>query len=185
MVNEHRVERDKGDGSRSAMGDEMLEEAYLQDERQNTHTTYFEHEVDEHCGDERQAERLKRALKYQRGERSNGSAESRSSQNLREDKRRLAETFSAQFELSPAQTERVKHLVTDVLDVNSFGYYSTEQVVLGAVNIVAREDGRWIEDEEGFQSFMREVGITKDGEDAPDMEVMRRLRGLVRDRLDR
>jgi hypothetical protein len=147
------------------------------DRRADTRTTFYERDIDNLNVSQRRKRRLKRALRYQEGEQVNAEDyDSRGQQNHKEDKRRMIGSFGSQLELTGAQKERVKHLVMDVISVNSFGSYSSEQVVLAVINVVAREDGRWIEDEEQFRRFMENVGVD-------DLDTMKSLRGLVRDRI--
>lgn len=147
------------------------------DQRANTRTTYFESDVDSLAVSKRRKRTLKRILKRQEGQHVNSEKyDSRGQQNHNEDKRRMARTLAGQADLTASQRDRVEHLITDVLSITSFGQYSTEQVVLGTVNVVAREDGRWIEDEPQFHDLMSDVGIES-------LDTIKRLRGLVRDRL--
>lgn len=177
-VPEHNVAREKGNGSRSALEDEKTGDIWeTKDQRAETRTTFYERDIDKLNVSDRRKRQLKRALKRQEGQHVNSKEyDSRGQQNHREDKRRLIGSFAGQLELTPAQKKRVNHLVMDVISVNSFGSYSSEQVILAVVNVVAREDGRWIEDEDDFRVIMENVGI--DG-----LETMKRLRSLVRDRI--
>lgn len=182
-VHEHEVARREGDGAGDEIDDMYDGEEYqTKDQRAETRTTFYERDIDQHCTSRRQAKQLKRALRLQEGEHVNGSGKSRGSQNNEEDKRRLVGIVGSQLGLSKAQKNRVQHLVLDVMSVNSFGYYSSEQVILATTNVVVREDGRWIEDEDEFHEYMEKVGITND-EGRADLDTMKRLRQLVRDRI--
>lgn len=178
-VHEHEVARAEGDGAGDEIDDLYDGEEYqTKDQRAETRTTFYERDIDKHCTSRRQANQLKRALRLHEGERK----PNRGQENYKEDKRRLIGIIGSQLDLTNGQKQRVKHLVMDVMSVNSFGYYSSEQVILATVNVVVREDGRWIEDEDDFRDYMEQVGITND-EDRADLDTMKRLRGLVRDRI--
>jgi len=85
-------------------------------------------------------------------------------QNHREDKRRLIGTMCAQLDLTPHQKRRVKHVVLDVVSVNSYGNYSTEEVILGVITYVCMEDmgedGVHVDDREAFHKLAKDVGTT-------------------------
>lgn len=181
-VHEHEVARNEGDGAGDEIDDLYDGEEYqTKDQRAETRTTFYERDIDQHCTSRRQAQQLKRALRLHEGEHTNHGTP-RSRQNREEHKRRVVGITSSQLGMTDAQKARTEHLVLDVIEVNSFGRYSVEEVVLATVNVVAREDGRWIEDEEQFRDYMEHVGITDDGGRA-DLETMKRLRSLVKERM--
>lgn len=186
MVHEHLLVRDEGSGSREAIQDMYDGEEYEnKDSRANTRTTYYERDIDKYCTDPRYAGHMRRALELQEGQHVNDpDKQSRGQQNHEEDKRRLIGAIGSQLGLTTAQKQRVKHLVMEVLSVNSFGHYSTEQVVIATCNVVAREDGRWIEEEDKFRSVVHDVEL-RTARGNPDMDAVKRLRGLVRDRIPR
>jgi hypothetical protein len=182
-VHEHEVARSEGDGAGDEIDDLYDGEEYqTKDQRAETRTTFYERDIDTHCTSSRYAKQLKRALRLQEGEHVNGSGKDRGTQNHEEYQRRVIGIIGSQLDLTDGQKKRVKHLVMDVMSVNSFGYYSSEQVILATANVVAREDGRWIEEEEPFRDYMEHVGITND-EDRADLETMKRLRSLVKERI--
>lgn len=183
-VHEHQVSRDEGDGAGDEIDDLYDGEEYqTKDQRAETRTTYYERDIDKHVTDPRLAGHLRRALKWQEGQHvTSDEDKSRGQQNHEEDKRRIVGTLGSQLGLTKGQKARTEHLVLDVISVNSFGHYSMEQVTLAVINVVAREDGRYIEDEEDFREYMAQVGITND-EDRADLETMKRLRALVRERI--
>lgn len=179
-VQSHRLSTEKGDGSRTAIEDEKTGDKWeSKDARSDTHTTFFESDIDRMVVSERRKQELKRALRRQEGENPgeaySQSRNDRKQQNRSEWKRRLVTTFAAQLDLTSYQKQRSLHLIQDVLDINSFGWYSTEEVILGTINCVAREDGRWIEDEHRFRVLMEDVGI--------EAGEIKSIRLLVRDRL--
>lgn len=180
MVQPQRVDNSAGNGSRSEIEDKKIEDKFeSKDERSETETTFFKRDISQ-IKSERRRRQYKRMLRRQEGERTNSSDEkSRGQQNHDEWQRRIVKGFTSQLELTPHQTRRTKHLVMDVIDINSFGHYSTEQVVLAVINCVVREDGRWIEDEELFRDMAEGTGFNK----GTAIERMKSLRGLVRDRL--
>jgi hypothetical protein len=183
-VHEHQVARNEGDGAGDEIDDLYDGEEYTtKDQRAETRTTFYERDIDKHCESSRYANQLKRALRLQEGEHANAEgSKSRGTQNNEEDKRRTVGTFCSQLGLTDAQKSRIQHLIIDVMSVNSFGHYSIEQVVLATINVIAREDGRYIEDETPFHNYMESVGLTNDN-GRPDMQTMKRLRALVRERI--
>lgn len=184
---EHNVSRGHGDGAGEEIEDMYDGEEYeTKDQRSPKRTTYYESDIYKHCTDGRHAFHLRRAMKYQEGQQvdAGSDAKPRSVQNHEEDQRRMIGTICSQLDMTPAQKKRVRHLVMDVISVNSFGQYSSEQVILAVINVVAREDERLIEDEDAFMQYMIDVGITTEDGNA-DKKTMRRLRRMVRERTPR
>lgn len=185
-VEEHRISRQEGDGARSPIEDTKSGEMWeTNDQRADTRTTFYQRDIDRLNVSERRKKRLRRILRWQEGEQQNADEyDSRGQQNHKEDKRRLIGVLSSQLGLTPAQKRRVEHIIMDVVSVNSFGKYSSEQVILATINVIVREDNRWIEDEDEFRNLMVEVGIA-DGtnNEKADLYTMRRLRALVRERI--
>ena len=178
-VHTHRVARDEGDGAGAEIDDMYDGEEYqTKDQRAETRTTFYERDIDRHVSNPRRAQQLKRALRLHEGERK----PNRGSRNHEEDKRRLVGILCSQLSLTKGQKSRVEHLVMDVISINSFGRYSMEEVILAVINVVAREDGRWIEDEEDFHEYAERVGLTNDRGKA-DLDTIKRLRALVRERI--
>lgn len=185
MVEEEKLYRGKGAGSRSGIGDEMVTSEWAsKDKRAGTHTTYYTSDVDNLDVSQHRKKRLKRILRLQEGEHQNSSKyKDRSSQNRIEDQRRWVESFASQLGMSDSQKNRVKHLVFDVVDLHSYGPYSSEKIILAVINVVAREQGRFIEDEDMFEQLMADVEITDDDGNI-DKSTMRRLRELTRERME-
>lgn len=77
----------------------------------------------------------------------------------------------------------------DVLNINTFGPYSTEKIALGVINVVAREYGWTVEDNDKFHELMVKNDMTihepdhEDYADKPSMDTMKNLRRLVRERV--
>lgn len=181
MVEMHRVERREGDGSGEQIDEKYDGEEYnTKDERADTETTFYKKDINSLNVSSRRKNELHRIFDRQQGidygETNREDENSRKEQNREEWQRRVITTYSSQVELSPAQKKRAKHLVMDVLNINKFGPYSVEKVAIGVVNVVAREDGRWIEDEERFRDLMSDVGIE-------NMDKLKSIRQLVRDRI--
>jgi len=176
-VDERNLDRGKGSGSRSAIEDEKMGDCWeTRDQRSDTRTTYYARDVDSLSISVARKRQLKRMLKRQEGQHVNSDKyDSRGQQNHKEDKRRMVGSFGSQLGLTSAQKKRVEHLIMSVLDINSFGSYSCEQVVLGTINVVAREDGRWIEDEKTFYDLMEATETTA--------TQAKRLREMVRERV--
>jgi hypothetical protein len=183
-VEEEMIDRSKGNGSRTAMEDEKTGDLWAsKDQRAATKTTYYTSDIDSLHASPTRKKQLKRMLRFQEGEQVNvPEFDSRGQQNHKEDKRRMVSVLCSQLSMTDVQTERVKHLIMDVMDINSFGPYSFEQVIIGTINVVAREDERWIEDEPQFREFLMYVDISKD-DGSPDIRKLRRLRTLVRERI--
>lgn len=186
MVRPQRLARERGDGSSDSIDDEYDSTEYEAKEPQPpTQTTFHRHDIENLQISEQRKERLRRMRRRQEGKNPGEvyyqGREDYKQQNRSEWKRRVVSTFASQLDLTTTQKERVKHLVNDILDINSFGYYSTEQVVLATANVVAREDGRWIEDEKKFRELMDESGLVNDG--VADLDSLKTLRRMVRERL--
>ena len=183
-VEEHRLARDEGDGSASEIDDLYDGEQYsTRDQRANNRTTYYESDVDKHVSNPKRAERLKRALKWQEGQYvTSDKGKSRGQQNHEEDKRRIVGILCSQLDVPKSQKRRVQKIINGEIPSYKFGHYSTEQVTLAVINVVVHKDDRWIEDEKQFREYMEYVGITNEDDNA-DLETMRRLRELVRERL--
>lgn len=190
-VQSHQLARGEGNGSRESIQDKYDSEEYEEkDQRADTRTTFYDRDIDRLEVSERRKKRLRRMLRRQEGEDygegtiKDKSRRQRKQQNRSEWKRRVVSTFASQLDLTRAQKERVKYLVKDVLDINTFGYYSTEQVVLATINVVVREDDRWIEDEQKFRKLMVQVGLGRgEHDETPDLDSLKTLRGMVRDRI--
>jgi len=187
---EHQIADKAGSGSRSRIEDKKTDVWQSKDKRSETKTTFHKNDIDNNVQSQRQRKQFRRMLRWQEGERvTAGGEKSRGQQNHDEWQRRVAETYSSQLSLTDAQQERVLHLVTDVLDINSFGYYSVEEIVLGVINTVTREDGWNIEDEPQFHEYMVEVGLSKkapdwtDDDRRADIDALSRLRELVCERV--
>jgi len=184
MVEQHLVARGEGDGAGEQI-DDMYDgvEYRTKDKRSLTRTTFYKSDIDNLSLPKGRKKRLKRMLDRHEGIDYGEQAldTSRKQQNRDEWKRRCVATYAAQMDMSVAQKERAEHLIMDVVSVDSFGHYSTEQVAVAIVNVVAREDGWFIEEDEQFRELMIHAGIEADGK--PDMTIMRSLRRLVRERL--
>jgi hypothetical protein len=193
MVQQHKVSRDANDGSRDDMRDNGYDEQRYEsrDQRADTWTTFYESDINALDIPERRKKRLRRALRRQEGEdygesysRGDDARKQRKQQNREEWKRRIITTYATALDMTPAQQKRAKHLFLDVLVINTFGPYASEEVALGVLNVVAREDGWQLEDNEKFHELMVECGITLDNDDkTPSMGTMRNLRRLVRERV--
>lgn len=178
-VQPHNVRREEGSGSRSIVEDKKTDVWDSKDERANTETTFWDSDIAKLQVSARRKRRLRRMLDKQEGQNPGEAYQEerpmRNQSNRQEWKRRVTCTYSANVDLTRHQKRRVKHLVMDVLDIDSFGWYSVERVILGVINVVAREDGRWIEDEHAFRKLMEDEGL--------DAKQMKTLRGMIRDRL--
>lgn len=190
-VPEHAVSRDANDGSRDNMQNNGYDEQRYEsrDQRADTRTTFYESDINALNVSERRKKELRRALRRQEGEDygEGGSADKtrrqRKQQNREEDKRRMIETYATNLDMAQSQKNRAEHLFMDVLTINTFGHYSSEQVALGVLNVVAREYGWPLEDNPQFHTLMVECGLeSSEDEDKPAMGKMKKLREMVRER---
>lgn len=161
-----------GAGSNEAIDDIIDQEAIIEnDGRSNTRTFFYPGDaVYESVERERQFQRL---IRWQDGE--GHPSESRAAANFKADMKRTAQTFCSQCEFTPHQTRRVEYVMKD-LDVNSYGHYSTEKVILAVMSLVANEDRRLLRDEQTFRDLVDDVGMT--------MEQVRTVRLMTRQRTD-
>ena len=190
VVDQHNLANESGNGSRSEIQDMYDAEEYkTKDQRADTRTTFYESDINDLNVSTRRKKRLRRALRRQEGEdygegtSKDKTRRQRKQQNREEWKRRVITTYASQLDMSRAQKERAKHLFMDVLQINTFGPYSTEKVALGVINVVAREYGWTVEDNDMFHELMIKNDMTIDGTDKPSMKTMKNLRTLVRERI--
>jgi len=190
-VESHNLDNESGNGSRSEIDDMYDAEEYkTKDQRADTRTTFYAKDIDSLDVSQRRKDELHRALRRQEGEdygegtaASNGRRQ-RKQQNREEWKRRIVSTYAAQLEMTESQKDRARHLFLDVLNINTFGPHSSEQVALAVINVVANEDGWQLEDDSLFHDLMVECDIaSNDDKTIPSMRKMRQLRQLVRDRV--
>lgn len=179
-LQKHQVEAKQGDGSLDEIENMYDGEKYPhRDERANTDTTFWASDIEQLSVSRGRKQRLKRMLRRQEGENPgetySSSRDDRTQQNRSEWKRRIVHTYAANLDLTTHQKERSKHIVNDVIDINTFGHFSTEEVILGVVNVVAREDGRWIEDEDQFRRLADDAGL--------ELSDLKTIRGMIRSRL--
>ena len=159
-----------GGGSNMAIDDIIDEEAIIEnDGRSNTRTFFYPEEGN--YANRKQERQYKRLIRWQDGVGDSG----RAAANFKADNERTAKTFCSQCELTKFQTERVLYVMND-LDVNSYGHYSTEKVLLAVMSLVCNEDRRLLRDEPQFQSLVADMGMT--------MEQVRRVRKMTRERTD-
>lgn len=162
----------EGAGSNDAIDDMIDQEAIVEnDGRSNTRTFFYPEDAEYET--QEQATKFRRLIRWQDGE--GHPSESRAAANFKADMERTAKTFCSQCEFTPYQTERVLHVMDD-LDVNSYGHYSTEKVILAVMSLVANEDRRHLRDEELFRGLVGDVGMT--------MEQVRTVRLMTRQRTE-
>lgn len=189
MVEQHNVSASQGSGSTAEI-DDMYDAAEYEtkDKRANTRTTFYASDIDNLDVSQRRKKELHRVLRKHEGEDyGEGTAASkgrkqRKEQNREEWKRRLISTYAAQLELTQSQKRRALHIFMEVLNINTFGPHSSDEVALSVLNVVTQEDGRNLHEEELFRELMVSCDITTD-ENKPSMDSMRRLRQLTRDRV--
>jgi len=151
--------------------DDMIDDAGIinNDGRSNTRTTFLAGEAS--YDSERRYNQYKRLAKVNDGMWDSN----RAADNFKADMRRITKTFCSQVELNSRQQERVQWVMDD-MDINSFGSYSTEKVLLGVMSLVANEDRRLLRDEDSFRGLVVSVEMT--------MDEVKRVRQLIRDRTD-
>lgn len=177
------VDDSQGTGSRSTIDDEKMKDEWeTRDQRADTHTTFFEQDIDKLNVSAEKKRRLKRILRLQEGEQVNSDEyDSRGQQNHKEDKRRLIGTFTAQLGLTQHQKSRVRHIVMDVIEVNSYGNYSMEEVILGVITYVCMEDmsdnGVHVDDRETFHQLADSVDTSMERVRGARQITTRRLSG--------
>lgn len=165
-VSKYDVNSEKGNGSRNELEDEKTGDLWAtKDQRAPTSTTFYESDIEKLNVSEQRKRRLKRALRLQEGEHiTSDEYDSRGQQNYREDKRRLVGTICSQLDVTPHQKRRVEHIVLDVVSVNSYGNYSTEEVVLGVITYVCMEDmgadGVHVDDRKVFLDLAEDVNTS-------------------------
>lgn len=141
--------------------------AIEQNDGRGDHATMF-YGKDAATPDER--ERYERLASVNEGMRESGR-EHKSKSNV-VDKANFAKTCCSALEMTGFQQERVVWL-TERVNVNMFGHYSYEHIILALISIVANEDGRWIRDEPKFQDMMVANEI--------DLLQIRRLRIMMKE----
>lgn len=188
-IHEHQLARAEGNGSRDEIDDKYDSEEYSsKDQRADTQTTFYEKDINNLAVSERRKKELRRALRrnegedYGEGTSADKTRRQRKQQNREEWKRRVITAYAANLDMTNAQKERATHLFMDVLEINSFGNYASEQVALGVLNVVAQEDGWFLEDEAQFHDLMIDCGMADD-EDVPNMSRLSTLRRMVRERV--
>lgn len=178
-VEPHQVRREEGSGSRSIIEDKKTDVWDSKDQRSQTETTFWESDIKQLQVSERRKRELRQALRRQEGQNPGEAYQTtrtmRADANREEWKRRITSTYASYVGLTRHQKERSKHLVMDVLDFTGFSHFTKEQCILAVLNVVAREDGRWLEDENSFRKLMEDEGLTP--------REVRSLRRMVRDRL--
>lgn len=160
---------DDGSGAGAASGvDELIDENAIieHDGRSETRTFYYPGEAPE-----RKQRQFSRMLRWQEGE----GAPERDIKNNEADLRRWVSTFCTHVGLGNYQTERVEK-ITSGLNMKHMAHYSTEEVILATMTLVANEDGRFLRDEELFKEIVRDIGS--------NMYKIRKVRNLVRRKSD-
>ncbi len=187
-MREPKLDRSKGNGSRSAIEDTKTGEYWdTKDRRANTDTTFFRRDIESLEVSERRKERLRKILRRQEGENPGETyvkgRKDRTAQNRSERNRRTIGIVCSQVSFADTQKSRAKHLFLDVLDLSSFGPYSVEQIAIGVAAVVAREHGRSLEDEAAFREMGAKFGIRTDNGEF-DEHTFSNIVSLVERRLE-
>lgn len=132
-------------------------EAIIEDDGRSDSETFFypDENVDSLSDSRRQ--QYERMSRWNAGVNVNNG--DRRSKNRSVDRKKVLMTFGSQVELTKYQKSRSLYLLKG-LKLNAFGHYSAEQVILGIMAYVAREDGRFLRDEPEFQTLIKTVGLT-------------------------
>ena len=183
-VLQHNVADESGNGSRSKMEDEKTGDKWeTKDQRADTHTTFYESDIDRLNVSQARKRRLKRMLKRQEGQQKgevySKKRNNREQQNRRENRRRDIEIFASQLDLTKHQKNRVMHIVLEVVSVDSYGNYSAEEVILGVITYVCMEDmgadGVHVDDRDIFHELVADMDT--------DMKRVKGARQITRRRL--
>jgi len=181
-VPEEWVAREANDGSRDDMQSNGYDEHGLKhtDERAPTRTTFLEGDINALDVSERRKRDLRRMRRHQEGMFASAeSTPSRGSQNHTEDKRRMISAFAGKLGLTSHQRERAEHLIRDVLDINTYGPYNSEEIILGVISYISMEDmgpdGIHIDDRDEFHDLVDDIETSR--------YRLRRVRQLTRERL--
>jgi len=112
------------------------------DDRSPMETRFTREDIDKHVSDARQRWRLNRALTLQEGQwvQSYESLPSRSDQNRAESRKRQSHIVADNAELTEYQSQRVEHIFTNLPNLNTFGPYSLEEILVGVVCYVVESD---------------------------------------------
>lgn len=185
-VHEHQVADEEGNGSRSRIEDQKTGDKWsTKDSRADTQTTFYRRDIEELNVSLRRKRELKRILKRQEGQNDGETYYSgrsdRTQQNRREHRRRDIEIFASQLGLTPHQKRRVMHIVLDVIEVNTYGNYAAEEVILGVITYVCMEDmgsnGVHVDDRQAFHELVTEMNTDMDRVKGARQITRRRLRG--------
>ena len=166
----HRFGTGDGSGSNNAIDDIIDKEGIIENDGRSDTRTFFYPEEGEYESKDRERQ-FKRMIRWQDGEGDSG----RAAANFKADMKRTAETFCSAVEFNSYQRERVLH-VMEVLDINSYGHYSTEKILLAVMSLVANEDRRLLRDEDSFRELCHSVGMT--------LEEVRKVRRMTRERTE-
>jgi hypothetical protein len=163
----HRFDDASGSGA-SAKIDELIDKNAVieHDGRAPTRTFFYTTEAPEG-----KKEQFKRMYRHQEGV---GDPQ-RDVANRASDRRRTIQTICARLGMKQYHRDRIQ-LIVDSINMSHMAHYSSQEVILGIITIVANEDGRFIRDEQAFKDLVDDVGS--------DMYTIKRVRGLVRDKSD-
>lgn len=163
----HIFDDGSGAGASSDIDELIDDNAVIEhDGRARTRTFYYPDEAPE-----RSQRRFSRMLRWQEGE----GAPERDIRNNEADLRRWVSTFCKRLGFGDYQTSRVEY-IAEKINMKHMAHYSTEEVILGIITIVANEDNRFIRDEQAFKDLVEDLGS--------DMYTIKRVRGLVRTKSD-
>lgn len=161
----HVLDDGNGAGASSQIDDIIDDGAVIEnDGRSKTRTFYY---ADEAPSDKQH--QFARMLRWQDGE---GDSD-RAVRNRAADRRRTVDTFCAHVGMGTEQRERVQY-VTDGLNMSHMGPYSSDDVILAIITLIANERGRFIRDETVFRGLLEDVGL--------DLNDIKNVRGLIREK---
>lgn len=162
----HRFDVGDGNGAASEIDELIDQNAIIEhDGRASTRTFFYIGEAPE--GKRRQFGRM---LEYQEDMWSGMKNQQRQA-----DRERTVSTFCSFLDMGTYQRERVQH-ICDGLNMSHMAHYSSQKVILAVISLVANEDGRFIRDETGFRTLLRDL--------ESDLAELRSIRNLVRRKSD-
>jgi hypothetical protein len=157
----HVFDTSDGNGSSSQLDDMIDENAIIEnDGRSETRTFFYPSEAtdDQLYG---------RLIRWQDGE---GDPQ-RDVRNRAADRRRTIDAFCGTLDMSTHHNERVTHVMEE-LNMSHMAHYSSPQVILAIISLVANEDGWFVRDDDTFRALLEDTDT--------DLDTLKSIRRLVR-----
>lgn len=165
----HILDLGKGSGASSSLEDHMQENFVSENDGRSKGSTFF------YAGEGSYGSKAKEQQYYRLAKLNDGMYESdRAVQNRKADRERWVRTFCSQCELTRYQTEETLRLV-ESLNMQRFGPYPTEKIILGVMTIVCEYDYRPLDEEPMFLIIMEDMEVSP--------KLLKRLREIIRKQL--